>query len=101
MKTKLARVQVLYRQADTLSLWGLPYRMRPGQQPRDIRTEYRTDWIWLGCPGWWYTMPKEDQAAVQEFVAKLGDLVPNGPNEWSDLSEQAILSDSHNCHPSA
>lgn len=34
----LAQIRVLYRQPDTLALWGIPYDMRAdvGQQPRDI-----------------------------------------------------------------
>ena len=87
MIAKLASIQVLYRQADTLSLWGLPYQMRPGQGPKDIRTEYRGDWIWLGCPGWWCGMSREDQMLVQAFLHIYKDLVPEGPNEWSSLIE--------------
>lgn len=85
MKAKLDSIKTLYRQSDTLSLWGIPYKMRPGQQPRDIRPEYRTDWIWLGSPGWWYTMTRADRELVSGFLVKLGDLVPQGPNEWSEL----------------
>ena len=107
----LATIQVLFRQPDTLSLWGIPYQMRPGQSPKDIwqgRTISDTlktaqgwygamlpdpgpgkDWIWLGCPGWWGTMDAEKQAAVTAFLAQHKDAIPGGPNEFCNLKEGA------------
>ena len=85
---ELKQIKVLYREPDTLSLWGIPYEMRVGQQPRDLwHRRYETGWIWLGSPGWYGSMSKADIAAVKKFVAKHKDLVPQGPAEWSSLVE--------------
>ncbi|MFA4971494.1 MAG: hypothetical protein WC683_02695 [bacterium] len=86
MLEKLARIRVLFRQADTLSLWGIPYAMRPGQQPADIMTEHRGEWLWLGCPGWWYTYTVQEQGQIEAFLKACGDAVPENPNEWCELS---------------
>lgn len=39
----LPTIRTLYRQPDTLSLWGIPYVMREGQTPRDIWNAPRPD----------------------------------------------------------
>ena len=38
MQEKLDSVVILWRQPDTLALWGIPYKMREdgGQQPYDL-----------------------------------------------------------------
>jgi hypothetical protein len=94
----LSPIRVLWRQPDTLALWGVPYDMRPGQQPGDLwraRQAYRpprygvlasprislSDWVYLGSPGWWGSMPREDQASVKEWLT--GRDAPGGPGEWS------------------
>ena len=78
---RLATIRVLYRAPDTLSLWGIPYGMRPGQQPRDLQRVGNTNgWIWLGCPGWWYSIPKADQDAITQWLAARD--VPAWPCEW-------------------
>lgn len=82
----LARVRVLFRQSDLMSLWGIPYEMRPGgQQPRDIDERWRDDWIWLGQPGWFGSMSADEIATTKEFLAKHTDEIPRGPNEWTTL----------------
>lgn len=100
---KLQTIKVLWRQPDTLTLWGIPYRMREdvGQQPYDLWKAHRdyvlpkpgwygskqidlSDWIYLGEPGWYGNLSKEDQAAIEQFLAKHD--VPGGPCEWSDIS---------------
>jgi len=89
---RLATIRVLYRQSDTMSLWGIPYRMRAdvGQQPRDIDPARRKDWVWLGSPGWWGSMTRAEQAAVAAFLATLPkDAIPEYPNEWIDLADWA------------
>lgn len=113
----LAQIRVLYRQPDTLALWGIPYDMRAdvGQQPRDIeraREEnndglYRKNWartlprptyqdphegwVWLGQPGWWgsYEAGSPERVAVEAFLAELPpDVIPQGPCEWTKVGDQ-------------
>ena len=79
----LESIRVLFRDADSLDLWGIPYDMRPGQGPKDIARAFREDWIWLGTPGWYYDMPKARQEEVRAFLAKHAASVPMGPYEWS------------------
>ena len=101
----LAEVKILFRESDTLVLWGIPYEMRSGQQPADILRGYekryrpcgipstarlqhpKNYWLWLGSPGWWGGMTKDEQALVRAFLAKYADAVPNGPNEWARLAK--------------
>lgn len=115
--TALAEIRVIWRQPDTMALWGIPYEMRPGQAPRDLyngrrvntsipscgiyRSEsspgVREDWIYLGSPGWWGSMTKEDQAAVTSWL----DLVTGGrprqlpqePSEWIRVAEIGRVAD--------
>jgi hypothetical protein len=85
---KLAKVRVLYREPDSMSLWGIPYAMRTGQEPRHLREAGNTKgWLWLGCPGWYGNMAKAEQALVQDYVAqaRAGGLVPEWPNEYSEV----------------
>lgn len=97
MARRLETIRVLYREPDSLSLWGVPYEMRPGQSPRDIfgwrdghEPRYRTDktapeWIWLGTPGWYgsYTRPQIEE--IKHWIAVQGDKVPENPCEWCEL----------------
>lgn len=106
MAIDLASIRTLYRQPDCLALWGIPYNMRPGQSPRDLWNAPRPDvlarvagrsgammhapgplddWIFLGCPGWWCNIPREDQQQIQIWLDKLGDLVPGNPCEWATV----------------
>jgi hypothetical protein len=88
---QLARVVVLFRQSDSLSLWGIPYRMRPGQSPRDIlrgplgKYGPPADWVYLGSPGWWGDLTARDRALVEALLAGADD-VPTGPYEWCYLN---------------
>lgn len=99
----LASIRVLYRQPDTMALWGIPYDMRPGQAPLDLWRSRtipdtakltigwfgstlsspgpREDWIWLGSPGWYRHMTKEEQGLVKAWLPTLED-IPSGPCEW-------------------
>lgn len=98
----LTKIKVLFRQSDTMALYGIPYEMRPGQSPRDLmrgspRLPYgthgapfrpagpREDWLWLGTPGWWGHFSPADQEAIKAFLVKHGDMVPTHPGEWSAL----------------
>lgn len=99
---RLRDIKVLYREPDTMFLWGIPYGMRPGQSPRDLIDGYRRysvplrpghygtvlkdprdSWLWLGSPGWWGHLSPVRQKAVKKFLARCGDAVPEWPNEWS------------------
>ncbi len=102
---RLANIRVLFRQSDVMALWGIPYDMRPGQSPADIRRahdNYRapayghygakqvdlSDWVWLGNPGWWYNMSAEDTYAIRAWLARLPEgTIPGGPNEWCTLHD--------------
>lgn len=101
---KLKSIKVLFRMPDSLALVGIPYDMRPGQQPRDIWKAFRdytspkpghygskqvdiSDWIWLGTPGWFGDMTAEEVAAVKDFIAKHRDDVPGNPYEWSRIEQ--------------
>jgi hypothetical protein len=87
---RLVTIRVLYREPDTMSLWGIPYEMRKavGQQPRDIDIYHRRGWIWLGSPGWWGSLSAEEQLAVSAWLAALPEgCIPEGPCEWCSLAE--------------
>lgn len=109
-------VKVLFRRDDSLCLYGIPYEMKPGQQPGDIwrsirDAPYRSPadcwragapysqptlppegWIWLGSPGWWGTMAREEREEIERFLAEVkdsGGIIPDGPFEWSPVSLKA------------
>ena len=81
----LDKIKVLYRRAGTLSLWGIPHDMRPGQQPSDL--EKRDNWIWLGSPGWWGYLSQEEQMLVEAFLRTQRDNIPENPNEWTKVEK--------------
>jgi hypothetical protein len=100
----LDTVQVLYRDRE-MQLWGIPYKMRPGQQPRDLQDAHHdyvppryghygskqtsiADWIWLGSPGWWGHYNKEQQEDIKDFLKMNREYVPQGPYEWSELPDE-------------
>lgn len=96
-------IKVLWRQSDTMALYGIPYDMRPGQQPADLTrgspalgygtygAPYRApgpraDWVWLGSPGWFGSLSPADISAVRSFLGSLVlDSIPTGPNEWAPV----------------
>lgn len=105
----LDSIVALYRAPDTLTLWGIPYRMREdvGQQPGDLyrasrwywgldldtrSTRYarpthdpKRDWIYLGSPGWFGTLKPDEIEAIKAFLAQHTAVIPQGPNEWCYL----------------
>lgn len=103
---KLASIKVLYRRSDSLCLYGIPYKMREGQQPGDLwrgRTipdtvkaaqgwygatisapGPREDWIWLGSPGWWGRMTGPEILLVKQWLSERAD-IPGNPNEWCEV----------------
>jgi hypothetical protein len=105
----LSSIRILFMAPDTLTLWGIPYDMRPGQQPGDLWRAYRDwqpsdpryfggarmpklGWIYLGQPGWYGSMGPERVAEVKAFRAKHKGEVPESPNEWVRLEGSAAPS---------
>lgn len=109
----LNSIRTLYRQPDTLALWGIPYDMRPGQNPRDLWNASRPDvllaraggrlgammhapgplddWIYLGCPGWWGSIEEADQKRIAAWLARHAELVPENPCEWSRVRRYHVF----------
>lgn len=108
MPINLPSIRVLWRQPDTLALWGIPYDMRPGQSPHHLWNAPRPDtlaraagrygammhspgplegWVYLGSPGWWGTIAQDDQQQIAAWLAELGDMVPGNPCEWVAVSQ--------------
>lgn len=87
MKEQLSKIIVLFRQPDTNCLYGIPYVMRPGQQPGDLWRAGRTEgWVWLGSPGWYGDRTRDEAAAIRQWLA--GRDLPQQPNEWCRVEEQ-------------
>ena len=89
----LERIEILWCQPDTLSLWGIPYGMRPwegtsrAQQPRDLWEAGNVrGWIWLGAPHWWGSMSSLRRTAIEKFLSRFekGSL-PGNPYEWTTV----------------
>jgi len=85
----LATIQALYRAPDSLTLYGIPYKLREDQSPRNLAEMYREDWIYLGEPGWYGNMSDAQQRMVEEWLAphRRAGVVPGGPHEWSYIGE--------------
>lgn len=81
----LDTIRVLYTAPETLSLYGIPYQMRPGQAPRDIGVGWRSDWIWLGSPGWFGSMTVDEIALVKAFLHRVAIDIPQNPHEWTKI----------------
>lgn len=108
---RLASIRILYRRSDTLTLYGIPYLMRPGQQPGDLyradrqrtsdlaRRRYGTydnvparspiaEWMYLGEPGWFGTYSREDCDTIKLWLASLpAGVIPGGPEEWAVIED--------------
>ena len=90
-------IKILFRAPDTLALYGIPYKMREGQQPGDLWRANRDPhpyghtgnrlkgWLWLGSPGWYGHMSDREQTMIDDFLRTLGDMVPGNPYEWSEI----------------
>ncbi len=67
--TPAPRPKIYYRDGNGV-MWGIPYDMRPGQSPKDIRPEFRQDWVrlsgrqFMSDPVW---------GPVEKAAPKLGD----------------------------
>src|SRR3990167_2877417 len=87
-KAVLSTIRVLFRAPDSLALWGIPYEMNREvrQQPMDLFRAHGgalPGWIYLGSPGWWGAMTRDEQAEVTAFLA--GRDVPCNPCEWDTI----------------
>lgn len=91
----LDQVVCLYLESDVCVLWGIPYPMRPGQQPGDLVRAYRDQPIrsygTLGSTipdprDRWLRLDQRDPA-TKAFLDSCGDYVPGHPEEWSVLTK--------------
>jgi len=85
----LEGIEVLWRQPDTLSLWGIPHGMRPGQSPRDLwEAGNVSGWVWLGAPGWWGTASTFRRTGIERFMTRFDPgAIPGGPYEWITVED--------------
>lgn len=87
----LTTILIIYRENDTMSLWGITERMRPNQQPADLLTNRnaRASWIWLGSPGYWGALTLRERTKREAFVKtwRQRGAVPESPNEWNYLED--------------
>jgi hypothetical protein len=84
----LDTIETLFMRNDTLTLYGIPYKMRSniGQEPRHLYEAGNTkNWIYFGEPGWFGSMSQERMEAVKTFREKYEDQLPQNPNEWCYL----------------
>lgn len=87
----LENIKVLFRSADCLTLWGLPYNLREGQSPRDLQKDWSHDWIYLGNPGWWGNLSQISIGRILIFLDSLED-IPHGPYEFCQVERKANAS---------
>lgn len=109
IREKLRSIKVLFRAPEHLGLYGIPYEMRPGQSPGNLWDSTRIqdtlkqaagwhgatlvtpgpreDWVFLGYPGWWGHVSRDEQREIEAFLEPLekADLIPGGPYEWSQI----------------
>lgn len=100
----LDSIQVLYRDPDRGSLYGIPYEMREGQSPTDLwrgRTRQdplhmpptylgytipdpgpREGWVWLPHTSYRAHLSEEEKCLLEEFMAEVGDWEPKTYFEW-------------------
>lgn len=65
-------------------IYGIPYLMREGQSPKDIKDKYRGDWVYLrNMSGFYGDKNKEELEAVKAFLAFTG--VPSYSGEWFEV----------------
>ena len=70
------------------AFWGIPYQMKPGQQPLDILEKYRGDWVYLGGAGWYGSMTEIHMTAAKAFVAQHRHKITAYEGSWIDLTEE-------------
>lgn len=102
----LKTIRVLFLTPFSLTLCGIPYEMCKdvGQEPRHLwessQRSYEVDyrktpprigqdwtnvWIYLGEPGWFGEMSKEQVELTKAFREKHKDILPGYPYEWVAL----------------
>jgi hypothetical protein len=91
MHGDISTIQTLFRAPDSLTLWGLPYKMNRaiGQSPRDLFKAHggaRPEWIYLGGPGWFGSMRPARVRKVKAFLTKYREFIPGSPYEWDEIS---------------
>lgn len=72
------RVPATYYRDDNGVMWAIPYEMRPGQQPRDIKPEFRGEWVRLSGRTF---MQDPVWGPVERNAPRLGD------GEWLPADE--------------
>lgn len=79
----LESIKILWRQHDgPMSLWGIPYDLRPDQSPKDLfEAENTSGWVWLGTPGWWGHLTKPEIEEIEKFLYSVWAL-PDCPGEY-------------------
>lgn len=84
-------IQVLYRD-DGLGLHGIPYHMRYEQHPRNVPHDLRGDWQFLGMPGWFSGVHKDDIPAIKIFIqeTRRAGALPTWHDEWLCLNDWGI-----------
>lgn len=85
----LSDIQVLFRAPESLGLYGIRYRMRPGQSPGQIwKASGRScpsDWVWLGSPGWYGHLSSDAQKEIAAFLSSVED-IPMNAYDWCEVS---------------
>lgn len=80
---KLRHIQVIAADRSGC-VWGIPYKMRPNQQPTDIKESHRESWIFLcTLSGWYGDKTKEEMQDVKALLAFTG--MPCYAGEWFDI----------------
>ena len=101
MYSTLRIIRTLFRAPESLALYGIPYLMRdmPNGRPQSPRDLYcrrlgdgsmeivgpKSDWIWLGTPGWFGHYNEKQIGEIKAFLKIHHDSVPSNPYEWSVL----------------
>ncbi len=93
---RLATIVGVYLDAN-FQLWGFPYRMRPGQQPRDITegpTGTRT-FTWIKGTRWYGNRNRAEVEIIDRWVAdvRATGCLPESPFEWCYLDPDPVVED--------
>lgn len=82
-QNKLKNIQVITSDKAGC-VWAIPYKMRDGQSPLDIKESHRKDWIFLcTLSGWYGDKTKEELQDVKTLLAFTG--MPSYAGEWFDV----------------
>lgn len=100
MHSKLRTIRVLFRTPESLDLYGIPYI--PQGSPRDLYCRRRrdgnmeivgpkSDWIWLGTPGWFGNYNEKQIGEIKAFLKLHHDTIPGNPYEWAVLPPIEVI----------